>query len=60
VVSRRDQIWGWALVLLGMLRLISAADDALNHFTLLSLASIALGVVLVLLGFRRLTPKRSS
>jgi hypothetical protein len=43
-----------------MLRLISAADDALNHFTLLSLASIALGVVLVLLGFRRLTPKRSS
>lgn len=60
MVTRRDRLWGWALVLLGGARTIFAVGTALRHFVLLDVMSIGVGVALVVYGLRRLTHKGNS
>ncbi|MGY2896958.1 hypothetical protein [Deinococcus sp. UYEF24] len=56
-MTRRDQLWGWVLVLVGIARTIFAVGTALRHFVLLDLAAIGVGVFLVAYGIRFLTRK---
>jgi len=56
--QRPDRIRAWILIILGILMLLAGAGFALNRFMALDIFPIALGIALILIGYRFLNRKR--
>jgi len=56
--QRPDRIRAWILIILGVLVLLAGVSFALNHFMALDIFPIALGIALILVGYRFLNRKQ--